>query len=514
VINLDKKKKHKTDSKKHSMHTHVASKNHKPASHSHVDHKPEGHPHTVTKHNTNAKHKKKINKKDLITIIALSALIIVVVIISILFPGNNNPDPIINDTNLSIIDTNVDVNLVIDNEVTIEQFQEMSLNLQLNIFNDVRSIQLSILEPYYTELGLDKDQIDICVQNNDYTAEDMNLENAKIVFKIQKDTMLASLVNITGTPGMYVNSYLVSGAQDHNLVKEVIELALNDPEIDFNFENVTYSSDSEISPKLTIIYNTNSELIQSNYAELETFLTTSEQLTPVIKSFFTSLFENVELVYLDYSSLAAKEYIESLNVQQVPLWYLEGNLSDLEITTDENYSQLFAELFVESPIGGYVFNQQVMFDLITAGNIQPLYQLLAYNELNDVEDYVIGSEDASVTLYLFIDYDCPYCKKLEKETINLLIPEYVDTNKANLVVKDYIVHEMSSLFPSVFSRCAQEQGKYMQTHLKLYELMDVLGQTAVVQPILDSYQKEIDELNLIYQELLAKNQQNAGQLPQ
>ncbi len=52
-------------------------------------------------------------------------------------------------------------------------------------------------------------------------------------------------------------------------------------------------------------------------------------------------------------------------------------------------------------------------------------------------DPYIGKADAKVTLIEWTDYQCPFCKKFELETLPELKKNYVDTGKLRIVFKDY-----------------------------------------------------------------------------
>ena len=50
---------------------------------------------------------------------------------------------------------------------------------------------------------------------------------------------------------------------------------------------------------------------------------------------------------------------------------------------------------------------------------------------------VLGSENASVTVVEYGDFQCPACNSFEQETFSRLKTEYIDTGQANFVWKDY-----------------------------------------------------------------------------
>jgi len=457
---------------------------------------------TQVKESKNSKKCVFSKNKDVITILILVILIIAIVLISVTTTNKDTNPPI--DTNVPVVDVNLDVNLS-NPAITQEEFQIKSLELQLKILREVKGKQFDFLKTKYTELDLDSELMDQCILENDYADPDMNVLESDIIMKIQTDSFLATSLGVSGTPGIYVNGYFINGAQDYNLVSEKIEFALSDPVIDWNYENKSFTSELDSEPKLTILYNDGHQLIKDNTLELVDFMTNSEQLTPEIKEFFSKLFSETEVVYLSYEDALAKSMIEAIGLTTIPGFYLDGNIDSLDIKTDENLSYFFTNLFVETSTNGYVLSPKVVSDLISAANITTLSQLLNYNIMADELDYVIGDPDAGVNIYVFTDYDCPYCTKFEQETQSLIIKNYVDTNKANLVIKDFVVHEMSALFPAIFSRCAEKQGKYLETHELLFSLREQLGQTAMVEPVMEKYNAEIEELNVLYQQLLEQN---------
>ncbi len=49
----------------------------------------------------------------------------------------------------------------------------------------------------------------------------------------------------------------------------------------------------------------------------------------------------------------------------------------------------------------------------------------------------IGEKDAPVTLAYWTDYQCPFCKRFERETMQTLIEEYVEPGDLRIVLKDF-----------------------------------------------------------------------------
>ncbi len=49
----------------------------------------------------------------------------------------------------------------------------------------------------------------------------------------------------------------------------------------------------------------------------------------------------------------------------------------------------------------------------------------------------IGNVNAPVTIAYWYDYQCPFCKRNEEETMPQIVKNYVDTGKVKIVFKDY-----------------------------------------------------------------------------
>lgn len=52
-------------------------------------------------------------------------------------------------------------------------------------------------------------------------------------------------------------------------------------------------------------------------------------------------------------------------------------------------------------------------------------------------DAFIGNPNALVTIAYWSDYQCPFCKRFEEDSVTQIIKEYVDTGKVKLVFKNY-----------------------------------------------------------------------------
>lgn len=93
------------------------------------------------------------------------------------------------------------------------------------------------------------------------------------------------------------------------------------------------------------------------------------------------------------------------------------------------------------------------------------------------DDIVLGDANAPVTLIIFGDYQCPFCKKQNDEVESRLRSEYVDTGKVKMVFRDF---PLENIHPeakpaAIAAQCAGAQGKYWQYHDELFKRQDLLS---------------------------------------
>jgi len=68
----------------------------------------------------------------------------------------------------------------------------------------------------------------------------------------------------------------------------------------------------------------------------------------------------------------------------------------------------------------------------------------------------IGNPNAPVTMAVWFDYQCPFCKSFELETIAQLEEEYVATGKLRIVYKDFQFQGPDSTNTALFGRAMWE----------------------------------------------------------
>ena len=82
---------------------------------------------------------------------------------------------------------------------------------------------------------------------------------------------------------------------------------------------------------------------------------------------------------------------------------------------------------------------------------------------------VLGLETASVTIIEMGDYQCEMCKRWNDNTRPKIIENFIDTGKANLVFIDLPILGSDSLTAAEATYCANDQGKYWDYHVTLYD---------------------------------------------
>jgi len=81
---------------------------------------------------------------------------------------------------------------------------------------------------------------------------------------------------------------------------------------------------------------------------------------------------------------------------------------------------------------------------------------------------IIGNPNAPITVLEWGDYQCTFCYKFHQSSLNVLLSEYVDTERVKLVFKDFPLNGPDSVVAAEASYCAGDQGRYWEYHDELY----------------------------------------------
>lgn len=89
-------------------------------------------------------------------------------------------------------------------------------------------------------------------------------------------------------------------------------------------------------------------------------------------------------------------------------------------------------------------------------------------DVPDDGDPALGPADAAITLIVFSDFECPYCRKWQLQVWPLLQKEYGD--QIRLVYRDFPLYGLhANAAPAAeAANCAGDQGQYWEFHDKLF----------------------------------------------
>ncbi len=89
--------------------------------------------------------------------------------------------------------------------------------------------------------------------------------------------------------------------------------------------------------------------------------------------------------------------------------------------------------------------------------LTPIYGESALNITE--KDFVIGNEDAKITIIEYASLSCSHCADFHVNTLETLKKEYIDTGKVRMVFRDYPFN-YPALLGSMVLRCIPENYRY------------------------------------------------------
>ena len=89
--------------------------------------------------------------------------------------------------------------------------------------------------------------------------------------------------------------------------------------------------------------------------------------------------------------------------------------------------------------------------------LTPIYGESAL-DINE-KDFVIGNEDAKITIIEYASLSCSHCADFHVNTLETLKKEYIDTGKVRMVFRDYPFN-YPALLGSMVLRCIPENYRY------------------------------------------------------
>lgn len=102
-------------------------------------------------------------------------------------------------------------------------------------------------------------------------------------------------------------------------------------------------------------------------------------------------------------------------------------------------------------------------------------------------DFVLGDQNAPVTVITYSDFQCLFCGKFFKEVESGLREKYIKTGKVKFIYRDFAFLGDESFWAGNAARCAGEQGKFWQYHDYLYSNQSGENQGAFSKSNLKSF---------------------------
>lgn len=81
----------------------------------------------------------------------------------------------------------------------------------------------------------------------------------------------------------------------------------------------------------------------------------------------------------------------------------------------------------------------------------------------------IGAIDAPVVLSEWVDFRCPFCAVVSRDTLPQVVKEYVDAGKVRIEMHDVAFFGEESVRAAAAARAAGEQGKYFEFVKAVYD---------------------------------------------
>jgi protein-disulfide isomerase len=104
---------------------------------------------------------------------------------------------------------------------------------------------------------------------------------------------------------------------------------------------------------------------------------------------------------------------------------------------------------------------------------------------------VLGLKSASITIYEFGDFQCPSCGYWFKTQGPAMVQNLVDSGKAKLVWRDFIIYNTDSRLAANAAYAAGEQGKFWQFHDLLYANQGQANSGWITQQVMVAYAQQL-----------------------
>ena len=138
-------------------------------------------------------------------------------------------------------------------------------------------------------------------------------------------------------------------------------------------------------------------------------------------------------------------------------------------------------------------DSQLLAEIPTITNIEKQQNVRGPDILVKNGSPILGSVDAPITLVEFGDYQCSFCKRHFDQTHDLIMKNYVETNKVKILFKDLIVTPgKDSMHAAHATHCAKDQGMFWKYHYMLYNNWEGENTGWITTDNLNKFAKNLD----------------------
>ena len=281
------------------------------------------------------------------------------------------------------------------------------------LFDNQDALAVANLKQYAADLGLDTGTFNACLDSGTKSSI------------VEADLAEGRDRGVSGTPTFFIDGETLVGAQPQREFEKLIDAALG--------TETVQEEDPVI--ELTVITDPSCTVCES------------EQIIEVLQ---TKIFPTLEVTRLTVDDEGAQSTLEGLDIPATPAFVFSPEVADAE-----KFADLEQAL---QPVGG-------KYVLIPAaiGTVKLL-------EAPEIEGRpMLGEDDAPITMVVYDDFECPFCKRFEDETFPALKENYIDTGEVRFVYKHFPLGFHEQAVPAALaSECAHEQGMFWEMHNMIF----------------------------------------------
>jgi len=195
----------------------------------------------------------------------------------------------------------------------------------------------------------------------------------------------------------------------------------------------------------------------------------------LIKTFESQVFPTTKTRVVDYSTEEGKKLVEDLGITILPAFIYGPN-----VTKTDNYAN--AEPIFNVVGKNYIVKMETIPSQISPRGLRNLHA-----PKPGKSDHVKGTGSAALNIIEFGDFQCPYCAEFEgvdavpqldtdkDKIVSSIVKDYVETGKANFYFKHFPLSFHSHAQKAAeAAECAGEQGKFWEYHDVLFKNQNAL----------------------------------------